>query len=236
MPSLKVKLVVSGNVQGVGYRAYVKQVARGLGIKGCAKNLDDGSVEIYCEPPSARALEAFKQKLRVKGDTANPFLSHVESIREFNEKAAEFTPPKNAFKTFWVDYGGMLEIHREMLEKTEIGGLLLQRVDQKLDVGNKTLVEFKDESKASFEKLGHGIGRVDKTLTGVDKTLIECKNESKASFGKLDQTLIGFKGQTTGNFSTLDTKYGTVSASLDKINANLKKLVAIAQRVLEPQH
>ena len=72
-----------GNVQGIGYRAYVKQVARNLGIRGHAKNLDDGSVEIYCEAPSRETLDAFKQKITVKGDTENPFSLHVKNLQQF---------------------------------------------------------------------------------------------------------------------------------------------------------
>jgi acylphosphatase len=35
---------VSGRVQGVGYRYFVLQRARGLGLKGFVKNLPDGDV------------------------------------------------------------------------------------------------------------------------------------------------------------------------------------------------
>ena len=39
--------VVRGRVQGVGYRNFAQVAATGLGVKGYAKNLDDGSVEVY---------------------------------------------------------------------------------------------------------------------------------------------------------------------------------------------
>jgi acylphosphatase len=38
---------VSGKVQGVGFRYFASRVARQLGVTGYAKNLRDGSVEIY---------------------------------------------------------------------------------------------------------------------------------------------------------------------------------------------
>ena len=47
--STKRRIIVKGNVQAVGYRALIKQIARNNGIKGSIKNLDDGTVEIYCE-------------------------------------------------------------------------------------------------------------------------------------------------------------------------------------------
>ena len=41
------RYVVKGRVQGVGFRAFVQHVAGGLGVRGWAKNCDDGSVEVY---------------------------------------------------------------------------------------------------------------------------------------------------------------------------------------------
>ena len=41
-----VRCYVAGRVQGVFYRASARHVAQGLGIKGYAKNLSDGRVEV----------------------------------------------------------------------------------------------------------------------------------------------------------------------------------------------
>src|SRR3989338_760065 len=224
MEGIIVRLVMRGNVQGVGYRAYVKQVARNLGIRGHARNLDDGGVEIYCEAPNKKALEEFKKKIDLKGNPEEPFSLHVERIQEFSEKTKEFKPGKNAFKGFWIDYG-KADIQREILEKTEIGGLILHGM-------NNTLHEFKGESKTSFEKL-------EKTMHGVDHTLTEFKNQANQKLDDVNQTMTRFKDQTVGNFSSLDVKYGTVSGSLDKINENLEKLTTAIQQAIKsinPNH
>lgn len=42
------KIIVTGRVQGVGFRYYIYKVAMKLDVKGTVKNLDDGSVEIIC--------------------------------------------------------------------------------------------------------------------------------------------------------------------------------------------
>jgi acylphosphatase len=42
---------VSGMVQGVGYRYFVRQLAQRLGIAGYVKNLRDGRVEVYAVGP-----------------------------------------------------------------------------------------------------------------------------------------------------------------------------------------
>ena len=42
-------IIAKGIVQGVGFRYTVRNAAFLLGINGCVKNLDDGSVEIIAE-------------------------------------------------------------------------------------------------------------------------------------------------------------------------------------------
>ena len=41
-----VRLYISGTVQAVFYRAFVKENAEKLGIKGFVRNLEDGRVEV----------------------------------------------------------------------------------------------------------------------------------------------------------------------------------------------
>jgi len=45
----KVKILVSGRVQGVYFRLFTQNKAKHFGIKGSARNLADGRVEIIAE-------------------------------------------------------------------------------------------------------------------------------------------------------------------------------------------
>jgi acylphosphatase len=46
--------LVSGRVQGVGFRYFAQRRAEELGLCGWARNLDDGRVEVYAAGPPER--------------------------------------------------------------------------------------------------------------------------------------------------------------------------------------
>jgi acylphosphatase len=54
---------VSGRVQGVGFRWFVRREAEELGLTGRVRNLADGRVEVAVSGPP-EALSAFRERLR----------------------------------------------------------------------------------------------------------------------------------------------------------------------------
>lgn len=56
-PITKVKLRVTGRVQGVFYRQTARDKARSLGLSGRVRNADDGSVELEAHGPRDRVEE-----------------------------------------------------------------------------------------------------------------------------------------------------------------------------------
>lgn len=73
MPRLRI--LVSGRVQGVGFRWFTQRAARAHGLGGFVQNLPDGSVACEAEGPAER-LQAFVADLR-----RGPRGSHVAELR-----------------------------------------------------------------------------------------------------------------------------------------------------------
>ncbi len=70
------RLVISGQVQGVGFRWYARRAANALGVTGWVRNLPDGRVEVQAAGPP-NALDQLKSELR-KG----PASSQVTAVKE----------------------------------------------------------------------------------------------------------------------------------------------------------
>jgi acylphosphatase len=51
---MSVRFIVTGRVQGVGFRWFVLRWARELGLTGFVRNLPDGSVEVVADGPGER--------------------------------------------------------------------------------------------------------------------------------------------------------------------------------------
>ena len=58
------EIVVSGDVQGVGYRFFAQRAAEELKLSGWVRNLPDGRVQVEVDGPRAR-VEELLARLRV---------------------------------------------------------------------------------------------------------------------------------------------------------------------------
>lgn len=63
MTKKHLNVLISGDVQGVGYRAFVKRHALDAGLTGYVENLSDGRVEVVAEGPESE-LKHLLIKLR----------------------------------------------------------------------------------------------------------------------------------------------------------------------------
>ncbi|NGZ08656.1 MAG: acylphosphatase [Nitrospira sp. LK70] len=73
-PSVRVRILVLGHVQGVGYRAFAARAATRLALSGGVRNLDDGRVELDVEGRRS-VLEALVRELKT-----GPPAAHVTKI------------------------------------------------------------------------------------------------------------------------------------------------------------
>jgi acylphosphatase len=85
--------LVEGRVQGVGFRFFVEEVARDLGLKGYVRNLADGRVEVY-----AMGEETVLARLR-KQLEIGPRAGRVERVEERVATQREY-------KDFFIEAGG----------------------------------------------------------------------------------------------------------------------------------
>jgi len=168
---IKARLVVEGNVQGVSYRALVKQIARRLAIKGLVRNLEERGVEIFCESSNESVLQNFVKMIDKKGDIKEPFSLNVEKINIYREGEKGYVNPPAQFKTFDVDYKIKLDhFQKESIEKSEIGGLLLLGTREEIK-------EFRTETKENFNNLDEKYHVVSQSLKSSDETQKMMKEE-----------------------------------------------------------
>ncbi|MBL8150020.1 MAG: acylphosphatase [Blastocatellia bacterium] len=86
------RFLVSGRVQGVGYRYFTMRAAAAHQISGFVRNLPNGEVEVVAEG-SRDAMEDFKKEL-----AAGPYHAQVTSL---GETVLEFS---GRFHSFRIEY------------------------------------------------------------------------------------------------------------------------------------
>jgi len=84
------RLIVTGRVQGVGFRYFARDAARLEGLQGTVRNLEDGDVEIEVEG-DADAVLRFERAVR-----RGPAGSRVDTVR------VDESPPSGRFHDFRI--------------------------------------------------------------------------------------------------------------------------------------
>ena len=83
---MRLRLVVSGRVQGVGFRWFVREAARRHRLAGWVRNREDGSVEVETSGDDASVRE-FLETIR-----EGPPGARVDDVREVTSNHAESLP------------------------------------------------------------------------------------------------------------------------------------------------
>ena len=143
---VELELIISGDVQGVGYRQYTKRIGRKLNIKGSVKNLEDNTVQIQCKGEKHN-IDEFKDKIKAKNPLDAPFID----VDEIYEKSL----PQGTIKetTFIVKFG---ETNVEVFEGNT--------------TGMNYLNWFRSETDANFKKMDKN-ARMEKTEKNIESLL-----------------------------------------------------------------
>jgi acylphosphatase len=80
--------VVSGHVQGVGYRYFVRSRAEAAGLSGSARNLPDGRVEVVLEGPEAAVAAVLAE---LDGPRAPGTVRRIDTREEPEQGSSGFT-------------------------------------------------------------------------------------------------------------------------------------------------
>jgi acylphosphatase len=83
------RFLISGFVQGVGFRWFVARHARALGLAGYARNLGDGRVEVVASGTDGESINRLESLLR-----AGPAHAQVDRV-ERHDEVDEPVPPRS---------------------------------------------------------------------------------------------------------------------------------------------
>lgn len=89
---IRARILVSGRVQGVAYRAFTRDAASRLKLCGGVRNVDDGRVEVDVEG-ERRVVEAFIELLKT-----GPPMARVDDLE------VRWDAPTNHHKDFRIWY------------------------------------------------------------------------------------------------------------------------------------
>ena len=193
-----IELIVTGNVQRVGYRNIVSQAAFELGIKGYAENLPDESVKIVVQGDE-RKIEKFIGKIKIRKWPIN-----VEDIKQRKIAA------KKPFRKFTISRG---KPAREMAERADEAALYMHKMYGEMHGMRNEMHGFRKETNSNFGKLDVKYGGLSNKMDGFSGNL--AKKMDNVS-GKLNSTNKILK-------EDLSNKMDSVSGKLDDTNKILKE-------------
>ncbi|MBU4265698.1 MAG: acylphosphatase [Candidatus Altiarchaeales archaeon] len=197
----RARIIVKGEVQGVGYRGEVKKIARKLDIVGKVRNVKPYDVEIIAEGEK-KNLEGFTEQIRIK-----------ESPIEVEDIQTEFEPATGEFDYFEIERGDLGEELGERLDiargvMNDMVGKQDQTIQEVKTVGVK-VDNMAETTDNNFTTLRSDYGKISKTM---EKILESMDNTSKKT-EKVLEALV----QQQGNFT-------------DAINGQTKAILALAEK------
>ncbi len=96
-------MLIKGRVQGVGFRATTRKIARAIGLKGLVRNLRDGRVEVFCEG-TRNEIDELAERLKGLERTVLGVRPHVGDLSIHYQDENGFSPAWSEYSGFEVDH------------------------------------------------------------------------------------------------------------------------------------
>lgn len=143
---VKANIRIYGSVQAVGYRVFVKNVARLMNVRGLVRNLEDGSVEVFAEAEED-TLEKFLKAIDIKGRPGDMLSLNVDRIEVRREGEPGYTGPWRTYSLFEIDYGeeAIRPIEREMVESLEWAKIYFTKLVSEFTDYRQEFRDFREE-------------------------------------------------------------------------------------------
>jgi acylphosphatase len=203
---------VSGNVQKVGYRKRIIDIARAFGLKGMIENLDDGRVKIIAEGDDEK-LKWFEHAIEIK----NTLIQVSQIEKTYSSSGGDFAKFGKL-----VDEG---ETDSRLDKGIEVMNSMLVAINQV----NTTLVSMDSNLGGKIDNLSCKMDEVNENLGGkIDNLSCKMDEVNENLGGKID-SLGGKMDKVNENLGSkidrldgnLGGKIDSLGGKMDKVNENL---------------
>ena len=169
----RVDIIVSGLVQGVGFRYTIRRVARQYRLKGEVRNMKDETVHIICEGKDDHVKEFVKE------------IRNAEKPVEIDDIKIEYSEPSGKYKNFKIVPG---DISEEMVEGYATGAMYLHNMNKKQD-------QMLDKQDQMINKQDQMINKQDQMLNKQDTTIDEIRALSSSIRETMDSRFMRLEAE-----------------------------------------
>ena len=196
---------VSGNVQKVGYRKRIIDIARAFGLKGMIENLDDGRVKIIAEGEDEK-LKWFEQAIEIKNTLIQ--VSNVE--KAYNPAGGEF-----------AKFGKLVD-----------DGETDSRLDKGIEVMNSMLVAIKQVNTTLVDLNSNLGGKIDNLSGKMDEVNENLGGKIDNLSGKMDEVNENLGGKINQMDKNLGGKMDRMLQKQDEVLLEVKDIAQNGNELL----
>ena len=218
------EIIAKGKVQKVGYRDYVEEVARSLGIVGFVENLKDGNVRIVCEGEEG-IIKKFISEINIKKGLIEVEDVQIKSIRD----------AIGEFKFFEIKYGTLEdEIDERMATAVKYASAMWMDIkemkgdikEMKGDIKEmkSDIKEMKGdikEMKSDIKEMKSDIKEMKDDIKEMKGDIKEIKQDVKEVLKKQDETIKEIRELRLDLKSYLDERFRKIEEEIKVIKAKI---------------